>query len=157
MSQELLRPVTRESYYRQFLGAMALDTITWIGLASLMIVACIVFQWFNEHPAQEPVKVLGIALAVSLGLLWSMATFVYGVGVATLHWRFWLPIVAAITMVYFFGSWASMVLIGHAVGTNRQLDRAIPYLFTGFCVVNAVIGLFLSKWTYNRWVRNDVI
>jgi hypothetical protein len=60
-------------------------------------------------------------------------------------------------MVYFFGSWASMVLIGHAVGTNRQLDRAIPYLFTGFCVVNAVIGLFLSKWTYNRWVRNDVI
>lgn len=158
MSQEVLRPITREKYFRQFLGAMALDTVTWIGVASLMIVMFLLLQWLFDAPSQVPVKMLYVAIVVSLGLLWSMATFVYGVGVATMHWRFWLPIVAAITMVYFFGTLISYRVIGESIlRSSRQLDQYTPHTFAAFCVTSTAIGLYLSNRTYRRWVRNDVV
>ena len=103
MSQEILRPVTRERYYRQYFAAMALDVVVWIGMASLLLLAMFISTWYFFPPANRLWGLL-VAMAFFYSLLWSVATFVFGVGVATLRWRFWLPIVAAITLTWMLGA-----------------------------------------------------
>lgn len=153
MSQEILRPVAREKYYRQFLGAMALDMVTWIGMASLLIFVVILSNWNHISPMDRLTN-FSISLALSLSLLWSMATFVYGVGVATLHVRFWLPILAAATITWFVGCW----ILGGIVGMYFRVPSDVATIgLSSFPILSTAIGLGLTRWTYQRWVRSDVV
>jgi len=154
MSQEILRPVSREKYYRQFLGAMAMDMVTWLGTASVLIFVVVLLEWYNINPVNRLTDVTRM-FALSFALLWSMAAFVYGVGVATLHRRFWLPIIAVTTIGWFVGCWYSVALTG--LYLNIRSDWYMAMAFVAFPVVTAAIGLGLTLSTYRRWVRGDVV
>jgi len=157
MSQEILRPVTRERYYRQYFAAMALDVVVWTSMASLLLLAMFISTWYFFPPANRLWGVL-VAMAFFYSLLWSVATFVFGVGVATLRWRFWLPIVAAITLAWTLGAWATIFWTGeYLLRSMKNLDPYMPYLFAGFCTLTATVGLGLTVITYRRWVRGDVV
>ncbi len=154
MPQEILRPVAREKYYRQFMGAMALDMIVWMVTASLLIFAVSLFNWHNIHAANRLTD-FTLYLAISFAFLWSMASFVYGVGVATLHWRFWLPIIAVTTIGWFLGLHFAIRLINLYVIVKHDLDSGMTFVV--FPIVTGAIGLGLTLATYRRWVRGDVV
>jgi hypothetical protein len=154
MSQEILRPVSRERYYRQFLGAMAIDMAAWTGIASLLIVWPTLVNWSNIDQVNR-LSDFAQVIAIYAAFQWSMAAFVFGVGVACLHWRFWLPTIAVATIGWAFGFFFIMHIVTFSVGAKHlPSDGVITAIYP---LVTAAIGLGLTQWTYRRWVRSDVV
>ncbi len=152
MSQEILLPVTRPRYFREIILSMALDMALWMTVASVLIAVVGIAIAFPRSWNLHLVQNFLIPAAIFMGLLWSMATFVFGVGLATMRWPLWLPIVAGIALVWFFGAWVSFGYLHQALAR-----RGDPFPeFIAFVALNFLIGLLLAFSTYRRWVRNDI-
>ncbi len=151
MSQEILLRVTRPRYFRQIILSMALDMALWMTVASAIIAVVALAFVLNDRPKFNTLDYL-IGAAIYFSPLWSMAIFVFGVGLATMRWPLWLPIVAGVALVWFFGVWVAIV-------TFHTQNPKLGNEFVGFAIfiaMNVVVGLLLTLSTYRRWVRNDV-
>ena len=152
MSQEILLPVTRPRFFRQIILSLAFDMALWMTEASAIIAAvALAFRLTDESEfvLLHDLAIVGFCLC----LLWSMAFFVFGVGLATMRWPLWLPIVAGIALFWFFGAWTSLV----SVRIRHPQLRYEPFAELAiFVVMNVLVGLFLAVTTYRRWVRSDV-
>ena len=148
MAQEMLLPVTRDSYFREIILSLAFDTMLWMAVGSTLMVVTA-----SAVAVAEGASWLGavVPIAVGLGVLWSMATFVFGIGLATMRLPLWLPIVAAISTTWFLGVWVIVAWVEIASG-HRHTSTEV----TIFCALNVVVGLLLTTRTYRRWVRGDV-
>ncbi len=153
MGQELLRPVTRQRYYREVILSLAFDTTLWMAVASAIIVVSVAIDVLTTQESDFGLRTW-IQLAILLSILWSLATFVFGAGLYTLRWPMRLPIVAGITMVWFFGGLAIYVLSADwYFGPNRT---DFHYFLLIFVPATFATGLFLARSTYRRWLRSDV-
>jgi hypothetical protein len=153
MSQEILLPVTRPRYFRQIIISMALDMALWMTVASVLIAVvgiAIAFQrsWVNVHSVRNYL----IPAGISLGLLWSMAIFVFGIGLATMRWPLWLPIVAGTALLWLFAVGLTIVILKNQSPPLRNESVELAVIIAG----NVVIGLLLTLSTYRRWVRSDI-
>jgi hypothetical protein len=88
--------------------------------------------------------------------LWSLAILLLGIGLATLRFRFWMPMFAA----FFVASIAGMIATMYCVGlllAGTQWFFAMYYvqfvLYLGGC---AAIGLVLAAFAYRRWCEMDI-
>jgi hypothetical protein len=152
MHYELLRPVTRERYFRQIMAAMAVDVVVWTSLSS-----CIVYfvYWANMLSFQRPDERSNFMLGF-LVCIWAIAVFVYGLGVATMRLPFWLPIVAGVTLIWSLGLLLTCVWIAESFwhGIQRHAHAMQPIVW--FAVVSVAVGLLLARGTYRHWVSHDV-
>jgi hypothetical protein len=151
MSQELLLPVSRERYFREMTIAMAFDVILWTAISSILIAAPFLIALAKEPQVYGDLR-FWLPLLAFLSVAWSMAIFIFGVGLATIRWSLWIPIVAAISMVWFFGLWITLVVVLEKM--EWRIGESWGFAF--FIALTFAQGLLLVCFTYRRWVRSDV-
>lgn len=156
MSQELLLPVTREQYFHEMTIAMAFDVVRCTAVASALIAAPFVATLVIDPQAIGELR-YWLQLLTFLSIAWSMAIFIFGVGLATFRLPFWLPIVATISMVWFFGGIFLVVYVGNQLRMATQWRNVVDAsIFPVFFAVTVSCGLLLTRLAYRRWVRTDV-
>jgi hypothetical protein len=155
MSQELLLPVTREQYFREMTIAMSLDVVRWTAVSSALIAAPFVATLVIDPQAIGELR-FWLQLLAFLSVAWSMAIFIFGVGLATFRLPFWLPIVAAISMVWFFGVWILAMVVGEQLRVALGWRDVAGWLLAFFIASTLALGLLLVCFTYRRWVRSEV-
>jgi hypothetical protein len=155
MSQELLLPVTRERYVREVFMAMASDAVHWTAISSLLIIAPFLLSMLKEIDSVGEFR-NWLPLLSILAVVWCMATFVFGVGLATIRWPFWLPFVATTTLLWFFGGMYLSVLVSQQLHSWTQWREVEMGVFPAFFVFTVLCGLVLMRTAYRRWVRADV-
>jgi hypothetical protein len=89
-------------------------------------------------------------IAGHLAMLWAMALFVYGVALATMRMRFWLPMIAVIAIGWLIGTFW---LFAQVVERWRpfNIHRADPlYVILVFAMFSAYVGAVLAYLAYRR-------
>jgi hypothetical protein len=152
MNYELMRPITRQRYFGELMAAMAADVVVWTALSSCIV---LVVYWANMLSFQRPEEQSNFMLGFLISI-WSIAVFVYGLGLATMRLPFWLPIVAGVTLLWSIGLVFVCVEIAEGVwpGVQRHAHAMQPILWFG--VVSVAAGMMLAKGTYRYWVSHDV-
>jgi hypothetical protein len=155
MGQELLLPVSRERYFREMTVAMGFDVVIWTAISSALVLSCFVVAFVREPESFSHVSSLQ-AFAVLMSVLWSMAVFVYGVGISTIRSHFWLPMVATIAVIWFFGGMMLAVSIGHQIRVVTQWREPEAWMIGLFFVLTFTSGVMLLRSTHRRWLISDV-
>jgi hypothetical protein len=144
---EFMRPVTRQAFFRQVLLALAGDFCLWTLLSTTIgVVVFAIVPPFRNVEARGPF-VLGYVLVI-----WSMACLVYGVATVTIRWRFWIPVVAAAGVVWCFGLFFALAIIGNEF-RHGPVRANMP---AAFAVLSFAAGLLLARVGYRRLVAADV-
>jgi hypothetical protein len=146
IATEILRPVTRGQYVRQVALGIAWDVFAWTALASVFSLAVVlsIYQWvptvfrsFGDH----------------LLFLWAVTAFAYGMGLATIRSRYWLPL-----MIFMMLAWTLVVAYGVAMAqlhlSGQQVTRVHPPL--AFLLAWILASAVLTGLTLRRWRRADV-
>jgi hypothetical protein len=153
---EFMRPVTREHFVRQFVMAFALDFFLWTSMASLITIPGYFALIWEDKSFSASV------LWVHLAVLWSIAILLYGIGLVTLRFRYWVPILIS----YFLASVvAIMISLGMLInwferwfrdstGISHQIVGVILLMFA--LAAPASMGLLLAWRTYRRWLDMDL-
>jgi hypothetical protein len=104
-----------------------------------------------QRPEEQSNFMLGFLM-----MIWAIAVFVYGLGVATMRLPFWLPVVAGGTLIWSIGVMLACVEIAESLwhGVQRHAHAMQPVLW--FAVVSVAAGLVLGGGTYRRWISRDV-
>jgi hypothetical protein len=155
MGQELLLPVSRERYFREMTVAMGFDVITWTAISSALIISCFVVGLVRDPEAFSNFRWLAPFVAF-LSVLWSMAVFVYGVGISTIRWHFWLPLVATIAVVWLIGGMMLAINIGQFIRYLTKWREPEAFTIGLFFVLTFVSGVMLLRSTHRRWLHGDV-
>ena len=145
LSGELMRPVSRERFVRQFLAAMLLDFGLWTLIATaLTLFGYATTLWFGTRgvPAMIVQHVV---------MLWSIALLLYGTALVTLRLRYWvswmLGLFLLLTMSIFL---LTPLLFQWLAWWSATLHRAL--VASEF----AILGIALIGVTYWRWLRMEV-
>jgi hypothetical protein len=149
LAAEFMRPVSRTTFVRQAMAAMLWDFAMWTALASL--VGMIPYLPLSRR---EP-DVWRMAYYHLVGF-WAIATSLYGVALATLRLRYWLPWMLGLFV-------ASIVAVGSCLSFVESLHLRLPphpwlgeALFLMWIAVLALPGVLLGLWTYRRWLRMEI-
>jgi len=151
LGAELLRPASRREFSRQMVLAMGLDFFTWTAAASAVVITSYVAL----------LDYAGLALVAMvpqlLLLLWGLSLAVYGVGIWSLGYRYWLPtfvamLLGAMSLAVSLGI-AAMLLYVVVDGEGLHRDWVLTTIFP---VVLGAIGLYLARHTYQSWQKTDL-
>jgi hypothetical protein len=152
LGTEFMWPASRRSFLRQLTLAMALDFCLWTAAAS-MVVACGYLMLLGQPRYPFWQSLVGHAFA-----LWGTAAILYGISLATLRFRYWIPLfIVAIPVLMYVGLclgllFESLFLAGRSA---RAVDR-LAYMPVFYAVGCALIGLTLVGLTYRRWLEADL-
>ncbi len=151
LAGELMLPVARAQYFRELAAAMALDVCLWAGLASAMII--VAHQvWLNFEPKPLPGHVSmpwWRLMWAQLITLWGAATFLYGVGLATLRFRYWAPLMALLGI-----AWTIAILWATMLAVNGNGLGAAGAAAVSFFAIS--VGLLLAGISTIRFICTDV-
>jgi hypothetical protein len=147
LSMEFVRPATRARFFRDILFAMALDFCAWTAAAS----ATVLCAWLlvrGQDGFDRPLMLLA-----HIVWLWGMAVLLFGIGVASLRFRAWMPLFIGLLIA----SISVAALPAMMIEAWYPRHFTWPYvLFGSFAVVWATIGLGLSWATYRHWLQMDL-
>jgi hypothetical protein len=146
IAAEVLRPVARKQYISQVAWAIAWDVFAWTSLATVFSVAVIaaVYEWRTGE-----IQTAGLCLV----FLWSGAVAAYGIGLATVRSRYWLPLMASLSLV---SGLLFIVALAMIAGSNSPSRPSLP-LAAAVCLLALMLaGLVLAAFTLRRWRRADV-
>jgi hypothetical protein len=150
LGTEFMRPATRQSLLRQITLAMALDFCLWAAAASLVAAGGYLMLLgqprFNFWPM----------LAGHLIVLWGAAVLLFGISLATLRFRYWIPLfIAAVPVLMFVSFYLALVVAVLLHPSRSKPDRLlyVPWLGAAIC---AMFGLMLAWRTYRRWLEADL-
>jgi hypothetical protein len=151
LAMEFMRPAARGSFLRQMLWAMALDFCLWTGVATAVVAIGYLFL------VGQPGFSFLLGLSAHVAAMCSLSVLLFGIGLATLRFRAWMPLFIGLLVVSVFAAGYAMVLVVEW----HQRWKGNPYL-TGytavgtFAVVCVAIGLVLTWIAYHRWLTADL-
>ena len=155
LAGEFMRPVARAVFVRQFFAAMVLDFCSWTLLATLLMAIGLI-SLLPEAPtklADVPYVVFGLCCWAIF--LWALAALLYGIALATLRVRYWLPWFAGLFLAALFGIGYGVIgtFHWHAQAFGRANNN---YLFAALVLAFAGFGCALGWWAYRRWLTMDI-
>ncbi len=150
LATEALRPAPRSAFARQLVLAMGLDCVTWCAAASVVLLA-----GYSMLLAEPGFTMTGVV--AHLTVLWGMAALVYGIGILTLRFRYWLPLfvllyLGAIAVGMSFTAACEVTY----VYSNRLAPMRLFVMYSSFSLAVGLIGLLLAWHTYRRWNQIDL-
>jgi hypothetical protein len=142
MGMELMRPVARAQYFRQLAAALAVDVMVWTCVTLLFCLGIVSIVNWNNVPAWGLLAVWS-AVICGLTVMW------YGVGMVTMHLRFW-PVV--MVSLYFF---CLICTINFTQWYDPKGDQMVMdvLLFIG---ASSSCGGLLATLAYQRWNRLEL-
>ena len=147
LAMEFVLPATRGCFLRETLIAMALDFCTWTATVTA-VVLCGGLAVRGQDGFDYP-----ILLFAHVAGLWGLAVLLFGIGLATLRFRAWMPLFIAGLLGSVFS--ASLVATFAAGWYERYPSQ--PYVIVGtFAAACAMIGLGLAWATYRHWLKMDL-
>jgi hypothetical protein len=156
MGQELLLPVSRERYFRDVTVAMGFDVIIWTAISSALIISCFLVALVREPDSFHDFRRWLPSFANFLWVLWTMAVFVFGVGISTIRWQLWLPLVATIAVLWLFGGMMLAFSIGRLIRFTTPWRYPEGCMIALFFVLTFLCGVMLLRSTHRRWLDSDV-
>jgi hypothetical protein len=148
IATETLLPATRKQYIRQVALAVGWDVFAWTALASVFSLA--VMSMMVREKNFSPLDAYGLYLL----FLWSGAVFAYGLGLATMRSRYWLPLMVGLSLAWMVTILVAGERITPWLPRGQDLREAI--LIYG-CVLSWLLtGTLLTIFTLFRWRRADV-
>jgi hypothetical protein len=148
IAAETLWPVTRQQYVRQIALAIARDVFAWTVLASFFSLA--IMALMVREKDYSPLDDFGLYLL----FLWSGAVFAYGLGLATMRSRYWLPLMIGLSL-----AWMALVvyIVGKLTIHLSRVKGGEDVLVVGAFVAAWILGgLLLARFTLRRWRRADI-
>lgn len=151
-AMELMRPVTRDYFWREMFCALAWDVAVWTIAASVVATAgtFLLFadsiQWILFA---ESVQFVAGYVAV----LWSMGIFLFGVALITMRFRYWLQLILSAGLGWciagvYLTTW---LRIRHAPSSGpTTLDLG------WFLLVSTGCGLLFIGRAYYQWRDADI-
>lgn len=151
LAMEFMRPAARDVFLRQMIWAMALDFCLWTSAATL-VSACgqLLFSrlsGFNYF----------VGFAIQTVAMWGFAVLLFGIGLATLRFRAWLPVFIGILLCSVITSAFATVLVARILRNNTFSMASSEYVaVAAFSLSCAAIGLALARATYRHWLTMDL-
>ncbi len=156
LPSELMRPISRGTFVRQFLAAMLLDFGRWTLVATaLTLLGYVPVLWFDASGV--PTIIL-----YHLSMLWGAALLFYGSVLVTLRLRYWLSWMLGLFLFMAMATFLTIPLVVHwfvAWSTARggTASPALGYLIFALVVlIYAGLGVGLMGLTYWRWLRMEI-
>lgn len=153
LAMEFMRPAARDVFLRQMIWAMALDFCLWTSAATL-VAACGHLFFISQNGFNYFVGV-----PVQVVTMWGFAVLLYGIGLATLRFRAWMPFFIGILLCSVIAAFFATALAERAA---RYMAIEIGFGIQEYVVVAtfsltcAAIGLALALVTYRRWLTADL-
>jgi hypothetical protein len=149
LAMEFMRPSARDVFLRQMTCAMALDFCVWTSAATL-VAACGLLMFIRQHGFNY-----FDAFAAQTVTMWGFAVLLFGIGLATLRFRAWMPFFIGILIC---SAIAALYVAAVAEGLmQRNGFRPSAYIvFSVFSSMCVLIGLALARATYRRWLTMDL-
>ena len=144
LESEFMRPIERRQFYRQMAAAFALDVAAWT-IAAVALVAMTAVAVSKLRPAMELV-------AVSSVVIGALAVWLYGVGVALYRFRYWIPLLMALSVAWCF-------FVVPIIGTLSTPKAHLPAMVGPgvFSAVTVAFGLLAARLAYGYWTDSDVV
>ncbi|MEX0678174.1 MAG: hypothetical protein WD063_13915 [Pirellulales bacterium] len=151
LAGECTRPVTRRQFVRQFMGAMLWDFAGWTAVASLVsALGYLPLAWAGEWNLLSQ-------FGGHAAILWTLSILLYGIALATLRLRYWLPWFLGLLIGSLFTMGYVLSWLTYWWNQVPKLQQFRPFLgVTVFIVVLAGFGLLLGALAYRRWLTMEV-
>ncbi len=151
LAMEFMRPAARDVFLRQILAAMALDFCLWTGVATAVVAVGYLFL------VGQPGFPFAHALSVHAAAMCSLSVLLFGIGLATLRFRAWMPLFIGLLLVSVFAAGFAMRLVVELNHRWKVTPNITGYAVVGtFAVVWVTIGLVLTWISYRRWLKMDL-
>ncbi len=151
LALEFMRPAARDVFLRQMIWAMGLDFCLWTGAATL-VAACGQLLFIGQHGFDYFVFFSGQTVT-----MWSIAVLLFGIGLATLRFRAWIPFLVGALLCSVIASAFASVIVEAALRHGGAHHAISGYPVTvAFSLSCATIGLALAWATYRRWLSADL-
>lgn len=151
LAMEFMRPAARDVFLRQMICAMALDFCLWTSAATL-VAACGQLFFIGQKGFNYFVGV-----PVQAVTMWGFAVLLFGIGLATLRFRAWLPFFIGILLCSVFASILPVFVVERILRYSVFGMRSSEYVtIATFSLSCAAIGLALARATYRHWLTMDL-
>jgi len=152
LAMEFMRPAARHTCLRQLIGAMALDFCLWTSAATL-VAACGQLLFIG----QSGYKYL-VGVSIQTVTMWGVAVLLFGIGLATLRFRAWVPFFIGILLCSVVAAVFAMVLVERMLRNyiSGGISTAEFIVIATFALACAAIGLALARVTYRHWLKMDL-
>ncbi|HEY2893850.1 MAG TPA: hypothetical protein VGJ16_06550 [Pirellulales bacterium] len=154
LAPEVVMPATRRQAIRRVVLAMGLDFVLWGIAASLVIVCGYLFQ-----VGQRGFSYLPVVTSHLLGL-WGAIVMIFGVSLATLRFRYWVPLFlgmlpgAMVLCAYLAIVFATLIFpISYARRDDARYAATASIFFAASCTA---VGLLVSGYSYRRLLEADL-
>ncbi|REK05492.1 MAG: hypothetical protein DWQ37_23540 [Planctomycetota bacterium] len=143
LSYEIMRPVSRPRFVRQFMTAMLGDFLRWTIVATLIFGSAFAASaWF------EPQAGIGMPWK-PLSMLWAVAALLYGIAALTVRLRYWLPWLLALFV-------ASSTGVGMLTSVLQNLGLQTRLVYPTFVALFVLLGAVFVAVTYRRWLMMEI-
>ncbi|HTM53605.1 MAG TPA: hypothetical protein VL175_06225 [Pirellulales bacterium] len=154
LATEVMRPATRRQAFRRVVMAMALDFLIW-GVAATLVVACSYLFLIGERGF-----FYRSAILIHLMALWGAIVLIFGVTLATLRFRYWVPLflglVPGIMVACLLGA-VMLATLTYPVSRGRRDDVRYGTLAAlNFALSCSAVGLLLSRYSYRKLLEADL-
>lgn len=154
LATEVMRPATRRQAFRCIAMAMALDFLIW-GLAASLVIACSYLFLIGERGF-----FYRSAILIHLMALWGAIVLIFGVTLATLRYRYWVPLflglVPGIMAACLLGA---VMLATYTYPVSRHPRDDVQYgtlAALNFALSCSAVGLVLSRYSYRKLLEADL-
>jgi hypothetical protein len=151
LSVEFMRPVARAQFFQQLAVALAVDVVLWTALASVLNTVGYAMIDYRGTPHVQIYRFI----ACQFCIVWAIAVWLYGVGLATFRFRYWIPM-----MVGFALAWCFVIvpIVAAYEANGKHHTGTVPILpVLVFCLLTAGFGVLMASIAYRWWVASDLI